>query len=264
MKINIQIEDASPADLKSLFGLNHVCQGHKPTDGLQGGAPVQHNTPPAKQTGKKHGGRLIACPYCSQEIDSHGMHMHVSNKHPEKFEEWKTDPDRLGHGVGKKASKPKAKPARVGSNADKWHIPFSTKTQPAEYRKARAMCLFYNLPYPEALKKAEEEKKKAPVQKGPAPAESAETSTSSGQSSDNVVTLDKFSPNENIVGWHVKQVKPDQGRQIFGTGKVVARRSGGIIEVRNGGGKLHKIDARCLAVIPPVKEGEATAEGGTA
>lgn len=62
-------------------------------------------------------------------------------------------------------------------------------------------------------------------------------------------TLDTISPNTIVTGMHVRQIRPDQGRQIFGTAVVLAR-VGDIIEVRNGGGKKHKIDARCLEVVP--------------
>lgn len=73
-------------------------------------------------------------------------------------------------------------------------------------------------------------------------------------------TMDTLSPNTIATGMHVRQIKPDQGRQIFGTAVVLAR-VGDMIEVRNGGGKKHKIDARCLEIVPA---GEASdrATGG--
>jgi len=57
--------------------------------------------------------------------------------------------------------------------------------------------------------------------------------------------------NEIVTGLKVRQIKPDQGRQFFGVGTVVAReRNGAIICVRNGGGRIHKIDAKCLEIVP--------------
>jgi hypothetical protein len=82
----------------------------------------------------------------------------------------------------------------------------------------------------------------------------------SGQSSDNVVTRyagdGKGTATNNaltdpliiVPGIRVRQTKADGGRQIFGIGIVLARH-GEIVEVRNGSGKIHKIQASCLEVI---------------
>jgi hypothetical protein len=44
-------------------------------------------------------GRPISCPYCQKEMNSHGMHLHVRKKHPDKYDEWLKTPDRLQHGI---------------------------------------------------------------------------------------------------------------------------------------------------------------------
>lgn len=54
-----------------------------------------------------------------------------------------------------------------------------------------------------------------------------------------------------IVGKKVKQIKADRGQIFYGNGTVLAReRNGEIISVRDGGGKIHKVDAKCLVFVP--------------
>lgn len=52
---------------------------------------------------------------------------------------------------------PAADPAPGVLLYNKWQIPFSYKDDQKNYQKAYAVCRKYNLPYPEALKRAEEE-----------------------------------------------------------------------------------------------------------
>lgn len=59
--------------------------------------PVPVSTPPAKDA--KRTGKDLTCPYCQQEVNSHGIYRHVKFKHPEKFAEWQKNPDRFGHGI---------------------------------------------------------------------------------------------------------------------------------------------------------------------
>jgi hypothetical protein len=86
-----------------------------------------------KKRGKrgKRTGRVIPCPYCQKEYISYGMHMHVKGAHPEKYDEFMKDPDRLHHGIHsggetgsadgghKTASGIKTEPAPSLSNSDK-------------------------------------------------------------------------------------------------------------------------------------------------
>ena len=62
------------------------------------------------------------------------------------------------------------------------------------------------------------------------------------------VTMDKTPKSELVVGRSVRQIKPDQGRQIQGNGVVTARR-GDLVEVRDGGGKKSWIVDTCLELI---------------
>jgi len=54
---------------------------------------------PTKKTGGKQGGREIPCLYCKKILNSHGMHIHVKKRHPERFDEFMKTPDRLHHGI---------------------------------------------------------------------------------------------------------------------------------------------------------------------
>jgi len=122
------------------------------------------------------------------------------------------------------------------SHGGKYQIPFSSITQKKEYQNARNLCVKYRSPYPEALRKQQEEETGAPAPQpvqAPAPA---------------ITTIDMISPNDLITGWKVRQIKPDGCREnMFGVGVVTARKAG-LIEVRDGSGKKHTIDARCLVV----------------
>jgi hypothetical protein len=69
----------------------------------------------------------------------------------------------------------------------------------------------------------------------------------------------KSPPSDGIVtGIHVKQIRPDAGRQIFGTATVIERR-GEIVSVRNGNGKVHKILAACLQAVGSTEKDKAGA-----
>lgn len=46
-------------------------------------------------------GKQVTCSYCGYECNSHALHLHVLHKHPEKYEEHKANPDRLGKGIHK-------------------------------------------------------------------------------------------------------------------------------------------------------------------
>lgn len=118
-------------------------------------------------------------------------------------------------------------------------IPFSSTKDRAAYQVAVRLCKKYGLPYPEA--KAKDDALKQSVKAMP---------LSNEQKAPAPVTMDALSPNTIATGMHVRQIKPDQGRQIFGNALVLTRRNGGLIEVRNGGGKKHVIDARCLEIVP--------------
>ena len=61
--------------------------------------PEPKKAKPAKKTGGKQGGREIPCLYCKKILNSHGMHIHVKKRHPEKFDEFMKTPDRLQHGL---------------------------------------------------------------------------------------------------------------------------------------------------------------------
>jgi len=64
--------------------------------------PVSEKKPAAKRSGDRMGGRILICPYCQKEVNSHGSHVHMKAHGPEIYAEWLKDPDRLGHGVGAK------------------------------------------------------------------------------------------------------------------------------------------------------------------
>jgi hypothetical protein len=66
------------------------------------------------------------------------------------------------------------------------------------------------------------------------------------------VTMDEIPKSESVVGWRVRQIKPDRGRTIPGILLVTARKNGsGLIECLHEG-KRHVIDATCLAVVERV------------
>jgi hypothetical protein len=60
-----------------------------------------------KKRGKrgKRTGRQIPCPYCQKGYNSYGMHMHVKGVHPDKYDEFMKDPDRLHHGIHQETKK---------------------------------------------------------------------------------------------------------------------------------------------------------------
>lgn len=62
-----------------------------------------------------------------------------------------------------------------------------------------------------------------------------------------------------VTGAHVRQTRPDAGRMISGNGVVVGRR-GEIVEVRDGGGKVHKILAAFLVVVTGPVSDRATGD----
>lgn len=173
---------------------------------------------------------------------------------------------------------------------NKWQIPFSPVTDRGKYDGAYALCRKYKLPYPEAIKRQEEEKNGVILQgtaekddfvikiegaEGLEDAQSSaktqscaelhtyEVATSPPQSETNTRSNDSLTqPLKIVTGIHVKQIKPDNGRSFYGIGTVVARENGGqIISVRNGGGKIHKIDVNCLEVVssPEKKAAEVKA-----
>lgn len=116
----------------------------------------------------------------------------------------------------------------------KYQIPFSAVTQKKDYQNARNLCIKHQLPYSEALKKQQEEEPDGGA--GETPKELT------------LKTLDTISPNDVINGLKVRQIKPDGGREkMCGIGIVTARKAG-LIEVRDGNGKKHMLDARCLAI----------------
>jgi hypothetical protein len=73
------------------------------------------------------------------------------------------------------------------------------------------------------------------------------------------VTMDKAPACEIVAGLHVRQIRPDAGRSIFGTALVLAR-PGEIVEVRDGGGQVHKILAACLEVVSTPASDRAAGE----
>jgi hypothetical protein len=151
-------------------------------------------------------------------------------------------------------------------------IPFSCATQKTEYYRAWNICRKHgHIPYPEALALENKSKEKVPA-KAPVPKSGLvvrkqkplplhqHPKTASAESAaetpghDNVAATQPQSetrsplldPLRIVSGLTVRQVKPDGGRQMFGTGTVTARH-GEICEVRNGG-KTHHILAACLEI----------------
>lgn len=191
---------------------------------------------------------------------------------------------------------PKKEPVKKkrGSKGNKYGIPSELrKTDKKRYDVLWQRCKLHGITYEEALKRdgmkggrtttktsikstnlvvaPTEEIKKEPVPK-PAktvvkrssaektveksPAVVHNVATPPSQSDCNNITMDKAPASEIVTGIHVRQIRPDNGRQFFGVGTVVAReRNGELIHVRNGGGKIHKIDAHCLELVtsPEVK-----------
>lgn len=149
-----------------------------------------------------------------------------------------TEAQEVLKGIAKeKTSAPEGKAPPVKKTAKKpqgkYQIPFSTITQKQEYQNARNLCIKYRLPYPEALKKQQEE---------------LAAGTGKTPKEPDPKTLDMISPNDVINGLKVRQIKPDGGREtMYGVGIVTARKAG-LIEVRDGNGKKHTLDARCLAI----------------
>lgn len=130
----------------------------------------------------------------------------------------------------------------------KKQIPFSYKTETKQYQNAWNLCKKWGLPYPEAvIKQAEEDtafnkgqiKKPSPVTTKPPEPETPATPAP--------VTMDTIPKTESVVGWKVKQIKPDRGRQVPGNLMVTARRNG-LIECMYEG-KRQIIDAKCLSVV---------------
>jgi len=164
-------------------------------------------------------------------------------------------------------------------------IPFeSTGDDRAPYQRAMRLCKKYGLPYPEALAKdmvkhpekyeekpapAVKAQKKVRVKKPKLPhrmknreePEKVSAKTTPAAPTNSATTL--LDPLKIVTGVHVRQTRPDGGRQIFGTGTVIARH-GEIIDVRNGGGKVHKILAACLEVVTSTHQGEEKAAGEAA
>jgi hypothetical protein len=195
--------------------------------------------------------------------------------------------DAPAHHAAQNPKKTRAKgPVRSGPKGKKG-IPAGLSTSdPKKYARILYRINRGGMTYEQAL--ACEDKVRPPLDADKLPAKKQKKAPAadqdpvpppSGQSSDDVITrydgdgkddasaitLDKFSPSENIVGWKVRQIKADNGRQFFGTGQVIARRASGLIHVRNGDGQVHIVDARCLAVVPHGKEEmDAAAAGDTA
>lgn len=158
---------------------------------------------------------------------------------------------------------PKKRPARdiikaAAAKVNKFGIPPSLfGKDKKKYQRLWYLCKKHGITYEGALKKDQDlaaaRKNKAQAKKksgGKAkPSAKAIAPSNEGKKPPVPVTMDKAPACEIVTGLHVRQIKSDQGRQIFGTGVVLARH-GGIVEVRNGGGKAHKIDAKCLEIVP--------------
>jgi len=112
--------------------------------------PVSEKKPAAKRSGDRMGGRILICPYCQKEVNSHGSHVHMKAHGPEIYAEWLKDPDRLGHGVGAKPA-----PKRGGSqghNPNKYGIPRELwRTDKKQYDRLTSLCKSHGLTYEQAL-----------------------------------------------------------------------------------------------------------------
>lgn len=139
-------------------------------------------------------------------------------------------------------------------------IPISAVTDKKGYMAAYLLCKRHGwLPYPEAL--ALENKSVENIQKS---TEKVTEDPAKGVRPQEIKIQDvaKIQPQNSVVlshpeiatGMRVRQIKPDAGRQMFGTGVVVSRH-GEIVEVRNGSRTPHKILAACLELADgPEKE----------
>jgi len=158
-------------------------------------------------------------------------------------------------------------PSKNGGNVkvkkgNKYGIPASLFSEDKrKYQRLDARCRTHGITYEQAL---EMEKM---IRPGKVHADTLKQSAQAIASSNDVkepactLTMDKCSASENVIGFRVRQIKPDAGRQFSGVGVVVARHNG-IIEVRNGSAKTHKIDARYLAIVTGDQPASDRATGG--
>jgi len=146
---------------------------------------------------------------------------------------------------------------------NKYGIPASLFSEDKrKYQRLDARCRTHGVTYEQAL---EMEKM---IRPGKVHADTVKQSAQAIASSNDVkepvcaLTMDKCSASENVIGFRVRQIKPDHGRLFSGIGVVVARHNG-IIEVRNGNAKTHKIDARYLAIVTGDQQASDRATGAS-
>jgi hypothetical protein len=245
MKIDIHITDATPEEAALV---------------LAGVSVSQACGRAAKKIAEKSIEKAIADPTCDEETGCKGCNTDpfsdacgkrnttTAAKEPEK-------PERRHRPTGRK---PGPRPGTGRGNP--YGIPTSLyTTDKKKYQRLWHRCKVKGIKYEEALamegktklvgRHAKKAKAEALIIK-----ESAQAIASSNDVKEPVTVA---APSAIVIGAHVQQTRPDAGRMISGNGVVVGRR-GEIVDVRDGGGKVHKILAACLKVVTTPVSDRAT------
>jgi hypothetical protein len=188
------------------------------------------------------------CEECSPPPAPIAAKLKAKHNPPEK-------PERRHRPTGRK---PGPRPGTGKGNP--YGIPTSLyTTDKKKYQRLWSRCKAKGIKYEEALamdgktklvgRHAKKAKAEALIIK-----ESAQSIASSNDVKEPVTVA---APSAIVIGAHVQQTRPDAGRMISGNGVVVGRR-GEIVDVRDGGGKVHKILAACLKVVTTPVSDRAT------